>query len=113
MKKYSGDACCVCWLGALLLGGSARFVAAAPGDVDPSFQIRGWTAEHSAPVVYSFGVQHDDRILLGGAAIEVEGHISKGLIRLLPNGTLDVAYTPNLNLHASASSLRVESMVLL
>src|SRR5262245_18337112 len=102
-------------LGSCFLTASVALSAPA-GSVDPTFQVGPLPGAPTAPALFTFAIQRDDRILLGGSFAELGGLKTPPLARLLPNGQIDPSYRPNLNVGVKDSAptpLRVASILLL
>ena len=71
------------------------------GSVDPTFQGQATiTADTSVVYRYTFAlaIQPDDKILLGGAFVDVNGQGGKTLVRLNADGTTDPEFYPAVDL---------------
>lgn len=68
------------------------------GSVDPSFNVGGvGTARHSTRsnnMGYSVAIQPNGRILVGGDFYYYNGQQRVGIVRLMPDGTLDPSFNP-------------------
>lgn len=100
---------CLFFLGALALPVRA---AVGPGSLDPTFRVGPLPINSPGFRVRTLAVQSDDRILVGGGFTQWNGAAAPGLVRLLPNGSLDAPYLQGLNDHHPARR-ELRSMVLL
>src|SRR6185503_3444614 len=68
--------------------------SAAAGALDPTFQVGVLPGTPTACAIFTFAIQNDDRILLGGSFSDFNGLKTLGLARLLPDGQVDTSYLP-------------------
>ena len=114
MKAYCHRVRVLPWFQTTLVGLLVPFtLASAPGDLDRTFQVRGLPSDPLVPAIRALVIQQDDQILLGGSFAQIDGRAARGLVRLQANGSVDLTYSPNLNLRNANGDLRVTSMVLL
>ncbi|MBI5387032.1 MAG: hypothetical protein HZA90_20350 [Verrucomicrobia bacterium] len=74
------------------------------GMVDPSFNPGTGTDDS----VYALALQSDGRILLGGWFTNYNNTACTNLIRVLPNGSRDSGFTPNLGRYGSVVALAIQ-----
>jgi len=75
-------------------------------------QIEG-SVENGAPHVQTISVQPDGKILVGGSFARVLGEDRVNLVRLLPDGSLDAAFSPNPNGPVNAIALQPDGKILI
>ncbi len=89
--------------GRLLIGGRFKSISGVPrsciarltaeGQLDDTFDP-GEGAEDSFAVVYDLAIQEGGRIVVAGAFTKFAGESREGILRLLPDGTIDGAFQP-------------------
>ena len=73
--------------------------AIAPGSIDPAFR----SGLNRIGRISSFARQPDGKIIIAGRFETVQGRLSSGIARLLPNGQLDPSFNPGLGLNGAGA----------
>lgn len=74
----------------LLLRHSAA--SAAPGELDPSFDIRGFSSVTSRSSASAFLIQPDDKVIAIGSFDHFHAHYCNQIVRLNTNGSADLTF---------------------
>ena len=82
-------------------------VAPAPGDVDPL------NAKVVGNYVRATAMQPDGKIIIAGQFTSVLGQVRNNMARLHPDGTLDIAFNPNVNNSVSSVAVQSDGSILL
>ncbi len=78
---------------------STQVQAITPGSIDPAFR----SGLNRVGAVRSLARQPDGKILIAGRFETVQGRLSSGIARLLPNGQIDPTFQPGLALRGGAA----------
>lgn len=107
--------------GKIIVGGNFKYIGGASfnniarlnsdGTADPTFTIGTGTFSNNPStygLVYGVALQSDGKIVIGGAFHSFNGTPRHRIARLMPNGTLDTSFNPQISGYSYVSGIAIQ-----